>query len=91
MARPPVTDNELRGRFLNGENVGVLLGAASGVMAFDCDTAQARIDLEELFDGFIPVTPEWESKRGGQLLFAYDGRLDAIDKAGHTGKRWKSD
>ena len=50
-----------------------LLGAASGVMAFDCDTAQARIDLEELFDGFIPVTPEWELKRGGQLL-RYDGR-----------------
>ena len=75
------TADELPDHFRRGENVGVLLGKASGIIAFDCDTDQAKADLLDLFDGNMPITPEWESKRGGQLLFAWDDRLSAIDKA----------
>ena len=40
----------------------------------DCDTPQAKADLLELFDGDLPTTPAWKSKRGGN--FYSDGMID---------------
>lgn len=75
------TDEELHTQFCKNENVGVLLGPPSGVVALDCDNPQAQEDLLELFDGHIPLTPHWISKHGGQHLFQHDDRLESIGKA----------
>ena len=75
------TDDQLRERFRNNENVGLLLGPPSRVIALDCDNEQAEIDLAELFDGDIPPTVNWKSKRGGQWLFQWDERLAGLDTA----------
>lgn len=77
------SDDELRERFGNNPemNVGALLGPDSGIIALDRDTVQAVADLDELFDGEIPATPGWKSKHGGQDLFAWDDRLEALGAA----------
>ncbi len=77
------SDDELRERFANNPamNVGLLLGPDSGVIALDRDSSQAAADFVELFDGEIPSTPGWVSKRGGQDLFAWDERLQALNAA----------
>jgi hypothetical protein len=75
------TVEELPAKF-NGKNIGLLLGPESGVIAIDIDSKQAQDDLRKLFDGVdIPTTPTWRSKRGGQSLFKWDDRFDAIDKS----------
>ena len=75
------SEDELRDRFANNQelNLGVLLGPDSGVIALDRDSKQAVADLAELFDGEIPATPGWKSKHGGQDLFAWDDRLQALN------------
>jgi len=83
------SDDELRKRFGNNSemNLGVLLGPESKVIAIDRDSPEAVADLAELFDGEIPPTPGWVSKRGGQDLFAWEDRLAALGVAVF---KWKS-
>jgi hypothetical protein len=83
------TDDELRERFTNNENlnIGALLGPESGVIDIECDEPESPADLSELFDGEIPVTPSWSARRGCHYLFAYDERLAVLGKAV---VKWKS-
>jgi len=62
-------------------NVGVHMGRESGLVDFECDSAEAEQTLLRLFDGNIPVVPTYQSKRGKHRLFRWRPDLPNPDKA----------
>ena len=62
--------------------LGLIMGPRSGVIDLECDSPEAEKTLLDLFDGEVPVTPTWKSKRGKHRLHQYAARLDVIGK-GH--------
>ena len=52
-------------------NVGVKLGADSGIVDFECDSDEAERDYAKLWDGEPPVCPTFASARGRHRLFLY--------------------
>jgi hypothetical protein len=52
-------------------NVGVVLGEASGLIDLEYDSEEGRQSLLKLFDGNVPVTPQYESGRGRHHLFRW--------------------
>lgn len=65
----------------DGGSVAVVLGPSSGVVDLECDNPQADEDLTKLFDGAVPKTPTWRSRRGLHHLFAWDDRLESVGRA----------
>lgn len=53
-------------------NVGIQMGAASGIIDIECDNEQAEARLAELFGGQMPETPTFRSKKGWHRLFRFD-------------------
>src|SRR3990172_2217343 len=64
-----------------GGTVGLVLGATSGVVDVEGDDDDAEARIETLFQGRIPRTPTFQSKRGFHRLFRYDPRLERIGRA----------
>ncbi len=64
-----------------GDNVGVRLGEASGVIDVECDSAEAEKMLLDLFNGDPPVTPTWIAKRGKHRLFRWRADLPHPENA----------
>jgi hypothetical protein len=60
-------------------NVGLVLGPRSGLVDFDCDGPDAEQTLLELFDGHIPDTPTWRSRRGFHRLFRWHPALEQLN------------
>ena len=56
-------------------NVGLILGPRTGLVDFECDGAEAERTLLELFEGDIPETPTWRSRRGLHRLFRWHPAL----------------
>lgn len=61
--------------------VGILLGPEAGVIALDLDGPRALDSLSTLCGGEEVITLGWTSRRGGQKLFRWDGRLE-VAKSG---------
>ncbi len=59
-------------------NVGIILGPMTGIVDFDCDGPGADDYLRELFDGTMPTSPWWESRRGRHYLFQHHPRLASV-------------
>ncbi|NOY42535.1 MAG: hypothetical protein GXP26_11955 [Planctomycetes bacterium] len=62
-------------------SIGIVLGARSGIVDFEGDDDSSEADILELFDGNIPKTPSFRSRRGIHRLFAWDQSLDRIGSA----------
>ena len=62
-------------------NVGVILGRRSGLVDFDCDGPDAEQTLFDLFEGDIPETPTWRSRRGLHRLFKWHPALEQLGKS----------
>jgi Bifunctional DNA primase/polymerase, N-terminal len=65
-------------------NVGVILGPASNLIDIECDSDKAEENIQSLFDGNIPITATYQSKRGLHRLFQWDSRLSELGKAAFT-------
>src|SRR5262245_31448259 len=59
-------------------NVGVVLGARSGLIDVECDSDEAAENLAKMFGGEIPQTPSYTSRRGCHYLFVLHARLEAL-------------
>jgi hypothetical protein len=64
-------------------NVGVVLGPRSGLVDFECDGPQAELTLLDLFNGDIPKTPTWRSRRGLHRLFLWHPALSQLGTSKH--------
>ncbi|WP_442483062.1 bifunctional DNA primase/polymerase [Aeoliella sp. SH292] len=62
-------------------NVGLILGPQSGIIDVECDSPESKDDLLELFDGELPCTPCFTSRRGDHHLFRHNDRLEQLGKA----------
>jgi hypothetical protein len=62
-------------------NVGVILGPRSKLVDLEYDSAAGEQDLLDLFDGDVPVTPTWQSRRSPHRLFSWHPDLAEIGKA----------
>jgi hypothetical protein len=62
-------------------NVGLVLGPRSGLVDFECDSREAEESLLELFEGDIPDTPTWRSRRGLHRLFRWHSALEQLGKS----------
>ncbi len=56
-------------------NVGVLLGAASGIIDFEGDGPGAEETFRKMFGGDPPITPVYQSSRGKHRIFRFRGDL----------------
>ena len=61
--------------------VGLVLGALSGLIDIELDGPGGDAALMDLFDGDVPVTPLWNSARGAHRLFQWHDDLDRIGKS----------
>ncbi|MFO0789933.1 MAG: bifunctional DNA primase/polymerase [Pirellulales bacterium] len=61
-------------------NLGLVLGPRSYI-DIEVDRAGGNEAILDLFDGDVPVTPTWDSKRGPHRLFCWHPDLDQIGKA----------
>jgi hypothetical protein len=63
--------------------IGVKLGPGGGIIDADVDSASEERALVDLFDGDPPAAPTYTSGREGgkHIWFAFDERLQAINKA----------
>ncbi|MEX2141613.1 MAG: bifunctional DNA primase/polymerase [Pirellulales bacterium] len=63
-------------------NVGLQMGARSGIIDIEADSPEQERAFADLFRGCeVPRTPTFNSMRGLHRLFAYDPRLSQTDKA----------
>ena len=65
-------------------NVGLILGPRSGIIDIEIDGAGGDAELQELFQGDVPVAPIWRSARGAHRLFAWHDELTEIGKSSIT-------
>lgn len=63
-----------------GANVGIALGAGSGIIDFEGDGPDAEKTLLAVFGGEPPVTPTYKSKRGKHRLFRFRDDLPGQGK-----------
>ncbi len=61
-------------------NPGTRLGPGSQLIDFDADSPEAEQAMLDLFDGNIPMTPTFRSKRGKHWLMAWHPDLERIGK-----------
>lgn len=71
-------------KFRPAANVGVILGPRSGLVDFECDGPEAEQTLLDLFDGNLPETPTWRSRRGQHRLFRWHPALRQLGTSKYT-------
>jgi len=78
---PSLTLEEALNSLDQGKNIGVRVGLRSYIIDIEADGPEGKKGIQKLFDGRIPPTPTFQSRRGEHRLFRYDPTLEKIDKA----------
>lgn len=77
------TISEIKNEFRTHQdlNVGTVLGPRSKIIDVEYDGIGGERAVLEMFDGDVPVTPSWLSKRGVHRAFQWHPDLDRIGKS----------
>jgi hypothetical protein len=67
-------------KLFGAANVGVILGPRSKLVDFDCDGPDSEQTMLDLFDGNIPPTATWRSRKGLHRAFPWHPALAQLGK-----------